>query len=240
MNTTTLSRTTGYLSIVAATLVILGQLVLLVTFGYPEVLGNPMSVVLERYHAAGAPMRSAWFAFAMGTLLLVPLASLFRRLLGTSQSVILDIATAFGGIAGFAYTIGIMRWVLVADVLSNRSLDPHATAAQREAAVAIFQALDVYCGNSFGETIAPLAHGVWATLLGVVLLRSGVVAKWMASAQLILGLVIATRPLEYVGFKAIGEISDIGTGVWTVLLVVMGVGLIRRPLTAMPSEQHVV
>lgn len=223
--------TTGYLATFTSVLVLASQVVLAVTFDYPEITSQPALTVLQRYHAAGPMVPLAWLAFACGTLLLLPVARLFESLLEQNPTAGLRIATGFGIIAALAYTVGIMRWVLVARLLSDEVAMARSATEAGWAALA-FRTVDVYCGHSFGETIAPIAHGVWATILGHRLLVGNWVPRWMAWTQIVAGAAIALRPLEYVGSSALGKAGDIAVGVWTVLLAITGVIVVsQRPNT---------
>lgn len=218
----------GILTILTALLVILGQVALMGIFNYPEIFNQPMADILEQYHRAGGAVTLAWFVFALGTLTMIPTAILLERLVADRASAGLRIGTTFACVAGIAYVIGIMRWVLLARMMSAKLMDPATGAQAREAIVLTFQAFDTYCGNSFGETIAPLCHGAWVLLLGIALLRSTLFPRWLAWVQVLSGPVIAARPLEYVGLGALGEISDIGNGLWCLMLLGMGVALVNK------------
>jgi hypothetical protein len=159
--------------------------------------------------------------------MIIPLSIFYHQLLCDAKTPARDIGTAFGIVAGFAYVIGIMRWVLLARMLSAKLVDPATTAQGKEMIVLVFQAFDVYCGNAFGETIAPLAHGFWVVLLGLSMRQTGIFPRWIAWAQISFGAIIATRPLEYIGLKPVAEISDVGTMLWTLLLLGMGIALVR-------------
>lgn len=227
----------GIVTILTALLVMLSQVALMGLFNYPEVFDQPVATILEQYHRAGDGVTLAWFLFALGTLMMIPTAILLQRLVADRASAGLRIGTTFACIAGTAYVIGIMRWVLLARVLSTKLADPATGAQARDTIVLIFQAFDVYCGNSFGETIAPLCHGAWVLLLGMALLRSSLLPRWLAWVQVLSGPVIAARPLEYVGLRAVAVISDAGTALWCLLLLGIGVALVnkgRRPDASTP------
>ncbi len=227
-----LRLTTGILAVLASVIVVASQATLAVRFDYPDVTRQPVLTVLRLYLAAGPSVRLAWFAFALGALMIAPLAVLLEATVAKRPSPVLRIATTFGVIAAFAYTIGIMRWVLVANVLATEAANAD-TDMHRATVALVFRAFDVYCGNSFGETIAPLTHGLWSTMLGVAMLRvgkrrNGPLPRWMSWALILTGGAIAMRPLEYVGAPALGEVGDIGVGAWTGLLALVGVSMIRR------------
>lgn len=222
-----LRRLTGIHTILTASLVVSSQAALVWLFDYPAIFDQPTATVLARYHQGGGWLSFAWFAFAIGALSLAPLAILYEHLLEKVATPVLRVATGLGVVAGLAYTIGIMRWVLLARLLSAKLVDPATSAPARELIAMVFQCFDVYCGNGFGETIAPLAHAAWAVLLGVFLRRAGLFPRWVAWSQIVCGAAIATRPLEYVGLAALSELSDIGNLLSALLLLGMGVALVR-------------
>ncbi len=218
---------TGGLMVLAAALVVLGQLALVLLFDYPAIFDQPTADILVRYHQSGGLLPLAWLGFALGTLMLAPLALLCRGLCQEPRRPLVQIATAFGVVAGIAYVIGIMRWVLLARLLAAKLVDPGLGAQARETIVLVFQAVDVYCGNSFGETIAPIAHGLWVLLLGLALRQSAGIPRWITWSQIVLGVPIACRPLEYVGWPWVAELSDGATMLWTLLLLGLGTALMR-------------
>ncbi|HMA91292.1 MAG TPA: DUF4386 family protein [Polyangiaceae bacterium] len=235
MTRTKLHFSTGCLAIVGSGLVIASQATLAVVFDYPNVMRETTLVVLQRYHAAGVAAPLAWFAFALGAFAIAPLAVLLQSVAAREPSPLLRVGTTLGVLAGFSYTIGIMRWVLLAKMLATEVVSAAATSVEKASAAFVFRAFDVYCGNSFGETVAPLTHGAWATILGVHALGTDLLPKWMAWAQIVCGIAIAMRPLEYVGYESLGEIGDIGVGAWTVLLAIIGIRLLRQSLRHGPS-----
>lgn len=232
-----LRRLTGLHTIFTTSLVVSSQAALVWLFDYPSIFGETTATVLSRYHEEGGWLPLAWFAFAIGALSLAPLALLYEHLLERVCTPVLRLATVLGVVAGLAYAVGIMRWVLLARLVSAKLVDPSTTAQGREMLVIVFQAFDVYCGNGFGETIAPLAHAGWAVLLGVFLRRAGMFPSWVAWAQIVTGAAIATRPLEYIGLARLSELSDIGNLLSALLLLGMGVALVRSPPLPVEGER---
>ena len=56
--------------------------------------------------------------------------------------------------------------------------------------------------------------------------KKPICGRWLAIAQILFGIVIAFRPLEYVGLKTLVLISDVGVLLWTVMLLVFGILLL--------------
>lgn len=228
MENTAYQRATGALMMFTAGLALTSQAALVKLFDFPNIFALPIGTVLEKYHDAGAMLPWAWFGFAMASLLIIPIALMLHKIFRREDTPWLTIGTVFGSIAGFCYVLGIMRWVLLARVLSDLYVDPATTPAAKETITLIFKAFDVYCGNSFGETIAPIAHAAWLILLGGAMRKAPRFGPWLPWSQIIAGAIIALRPLEYVGCKAAADLSDATLGVWVLLIAIMGVLLLRH------------
>ncbi len=220
-------RITGIFFIAVAALVMLSQVLLNVIFQYHDTLKLPVGEILVKYHHCGGSLALAWFCFAFGCLMMIPLAMMIHKIVNDKKTPFLIIGSVFGGLAGVFYVIGISRWLLLATVLSSQYADPNVSATAKESLEIIFKAFDLYAGNGFGETFAPISHAIWLVILGVSMLKSNIFPKWMAYIQVVFGMVISMRPLEYLGLNQLGEFSDIGVMLWTISLFVMGVQLIR-------------
>lgn len=220
-------RITGISLIIEAALIITSQVLLVIFFQYPDTLQLPVGEILTKYYRSGGVVTFSWFCFAFGCLMMIPLAMMMHEIVNDKKTPFLIIGSVFGGLAGVFYVIGISRWLLLATVLSSQYVDPNVSATAKESLEIIFKAFDLYAGNGFGETFAPISHAIWLVILGVSMLKSNIFPKWMAYIQVVFGMVISMRPLEYLGLNQLGEFSDIGVMLWTISLFVMGVQLIR-------------
>ena len=161
-------------------------------FGYDDILREPAAVILQKFHLGGAPLIIAWFAFAMSSLLFIPVARGFQELLsahGTSDSgaAVLGIASAI------AQAVGLLRWVLVVPALAATFVDAQSSQATREATVVIFDAVHRYGGMVLGELLGQLLLAGWTGLVALALYRSRAVPRWLAGAGLL------TLPLWLLG-----------------------------------------
>ncbi len=224
MKNTQMYRIAGIVLIVACLAAMGGQLSIMTNFDWE---GRSFSEVLVMYHNGGAILKLSWSIFLVGALLMIPSALLLHKVFFRKQTPFLYIGTTFGVIAGMSYVIGIMRWILLASALSAAYVAPTAAESAKETIEIVFQAFNVYAGNSFGETLAPITHAIWLVMLGFAMLKSPICGRWLAVAQILCGIVIAWRPLEYVGLKTLASISDIGILLWTLMLFVFGIVLLR-------------
>lgn len=226
-------KITGYFIIGVSLLIILSQAALMLIFGYPDVLGKSLDIILEKYHQCGKILSLTWFCFAFGTFMTVPVSLMFHKIFNNKNTPFLIIGTTFGIIAGLCYVIGINRWILLDNYLAEcyaHLNDFDLSISSKESIKIIFKSFDLYAGNGFGETIAPISHGLWLIILGISMLNSRILSKWISVFQIIFGVIIFTRPFEYLGMTFFADFSDIGLMIWLVFLIFIGVKLIiARP-----------
>jgi Domain of unknown function (DUF4386) len=161
-------------------------------FGYDDILREPASTVLQRFHEGGAPLVLAWFAFAMSALLFIAVVRAFNHLFDAHW--IDDRGTAVLGVgSALAQAIGLLRWVLVVPGLAVTYTDPASTPAARDAVIVVFDAVHRYGGMVLGEMTGQLLLAAWTALVAVQLYRSAIVPGWLAAAGLL------TLPLWLLG-----------------------------------------
>lgn len=219
---------TGIVLIMAVVSAVGGNIGLETSFQWE---GRPMSEVLTMYQEGGARLTIIWGIFILGSFLIIPSALLLHRVVHTEETPVLYVGTTFGVLTGFSYVIGIMRWLLPAQMLSAMYVDPAASESTRQIAETMFHTLNVYAGNSFGEIVAPISHALWLLILGAAMLKTSTFPRWMAWAQLISGIAIALRPLEYVRLTTLAAISDQGVMLWAVIMSILGGMLLFRSVT---------
>lgn len=149
-------------------------------FGYDDILREPTPVILANFQAGGAPLVLAWFAFAMSSLLFLPVALGFDRLflalrLPGHGAVLLGAASAL------VQAIGLLRWVLVVPALASTYADPDASAATRAAVLVVFDTVHRLGGVLLGELVGQLLLAGWTGMVSWQLLRSGLVPRWLAA-----------------------------------------------------------
>lgn len=198
-------------------------------FGYDDILREPASTVLQRFHQGGTPLVLAWFAFAMSALLFIAVVRAFNALFDAHW--VHDRGTAVLGIgSAVAQAIGLLRWVLVVPGLAATYADPASTPAARDAVIVVFGAVHRYGGMVLGEMIGQLLLAGWTALVSVQLYRSAIVPRWLAAAGLLtipLWLLGQTELLHTVvpGVPAI-EVIPIAFMGWEAWLAALAVTLL--------------
>jgi hypothetical protein len=110
---------------------------------------------------------------------------------------------------------------------------PEATAATREAVVAVFQAVHQYGGVVMGEHIGQTFTILWMILLSVSLLRQGKLPRWLPWAGFVTAAVYAMAQGELLatvlpGFPVWGMAGLVGSLLWLGWLIALGIVLLRE------------
>lgn len=150
-------------------------------FGYDDILREPTPVILKQFQQGGAPLVLAWLGFALASLLFIPVARGFQRLLPGTDGIPFVLATA----SAVAQAVGLLRWVIVVPGLAAVYADPHSTPASRDAAVVVFDAAHRYGGMVIGELLGQLLLAGWTAVTGWRLLRSRAVPRSLAAPGLL-------------------------------------------------------
>jgi len=196
-------------------------------FEYPDILRQPTSDVLAKFAAGGKPLVAVWYALTLAAVAFVPLTVLVHRVFAERDtSVLLWVATSFGVIAGVAQTLGFLRWPFLVPHLAESYLAAGATEAQRAAAAMVFEAFHRYAGMAVGEHLGYLSTSVWTVLISVVILRTGIVPRWLGAIGAVLGLGIAAGLAEPAGWALGGTINTYSYLLWALWLIAIGVVLL--------------
>jgi hypothetical protein len=100
----------------------------------------------------------------------------------------------------------------------------------------VFEAFHRYAGMAVGEHIGYLSTSVWTVGIALVLVRTGLVQRWMGATGALLGLGIAAGLAEPAGWELGGTINALSYLVWSLSLVAVGVMLLVRRADRAPAE----
>ena len=241
MNSLAVRRAAGILLVIvplgfAACFTLLQQL-----FEYPDILRQPTGDVLTKFVAGGSPLVAVWYVLTLTAVAFIPLTLLVHRVLAERDApVLLWVATAFGVIAGLAQTLGFLRWPFLVPHLAQSYLAPGASEAQRAAAAMVFEAFHRYAGMAVGEHLGYLSTSLWTVLVAVVILRTGILPRWIGASGALLALGIAAGLGEPAGWALGGTINTFSYLVWALWLIAFGVTLLVRgvrPVLAEPAPR---
>ena len=166
-------------------------------FAYPAILRQPAPDVLTQFAAGGPTLVGVWYALTLTALAFVPLTVLVQRVLSErSASPLIGLAAAFGVTAGLVQTLGFVRWPFLVPFLAQSYLTPEATEMQRVTAIGLFDAFNHYAGAGVGEHLGYLTTAVWTLLTAVVMVRTGLLSRWLGITGGVLGVGIAAGLVE--------------------------------------------
>jgi hypothetical protein len=210
------------------------------TFHYPDILREPVAIVLDRFHSGGAGLVLTWYAFMLSAVLMVPVAAA----LATQLPALADRPTArtltllSGSAAGLLQAIGLSRWVFAVPALARIQTDPIATDAVRAQAQTTFEMLNNWGGVAIGEHLGQIltvtfvlavaaAQLVRKSRLDMVAAATGLLAALMIAIGLGEGIALATSTDP----GMLGLFTVIGYMAFTVWLILTGSSLLRGTAT---------
>jgi hypothetical protein len=228
------TRLTGLLLIIVPIVFTVCFTLLQVQFEYPDILRQPTADVLTKFQAGGPGLVAVWYVLSLTAVLFIPVVILVHRVLAEQQaSTTLQVATAFGVVAGLSQALGFLRWPFLVPFLSDAYLAPGANAAQQAAAAMVFEAFHRYAGMAVGEHLGYLSTSIWTFLVALLMLRSPQFGRWLGLSGMVLALGVASGLLEPAGVPLVGAINAISYLAWAAWLVLVGVVLLmHRPVAA--------
>jgi Domain of unknown function (DUF4386) len=233
--TRAMRRTTGVLFIVGAIAFAAAASLLSATFNWPDILREPADVVLLEFAAGGASLVWIWFATAWTYAILAVPILLLPAALGRRDDAALWVATFAGASSVILALIGFLRWVFVVPPLAR--LYQEGDSATRTAVAAAWLAQHQFGGALLGEHLGQLLGIAWSVTLSIIVVRSGVLPRWIGIAGLIVsalylfnqGDILATALPGFPVFDLAGLIGSSGWGLW---IAALGVTLLLRPKAA--------
>jgi Domain of unknown function (DUF4386) len=219
-----LRRTTGGLFLVGALAFAVAATVLSSTFDWPDILREPADVVLPAFVAGGTSLVWTWFATAWTyAILLVPIL-LLPTVLGRRSDPVLRAATYVGAASVLLSLIGFLRWVFVVPPLADSYVA--GDAVTRAAVDAAWTAQHQFGGALLGEHLGQLFAIGWSVTLSVVILRSGVLPRWLGVSGLVVsvayllnqGDILATAVPGFPVWDLAGLLGSTGWGLWVAVL----------------------
>lgn len=245
MNTTQFRKVTGLLFIVGALLVNIPYALLIANFDYPDILRQPAGAVLTQFQAGGTTLIYTWLTFAWVGLPLIFGTVMLKRVLEPEGHPLLETATTLGIISLILAVVGLTRWVFVVPVLARLYTDPASSEAMRAAALVTFQAVHQYGGVVIGEHISQLMTVMWMALISRMMLRSTLFQAWQGWLGLVAALVYFLGQSELLatvipGFPEVPEAGLIGSLLWLLWMIVLGVALLRSRAVVVSQSNRAV
>ena len=216
-------KTTAVLLIAAAVLTNAAFTVLGSTFNYPDVLKEPVAVILASFRENQGQV-SFWFAvLAVSAALFAPIAIGVGRL---STHRAMRVAVPVGIAAAVVQVIGLSRWpLLVPGFAADAAGSDPAVVGQAHDS---FETAHRVLGTIVGETMGYAFTAAW-TLLVVVALHRQLAGLWFSVLGAVSAVLIVSGVLSPLDLPVIDTANFVGYVLWSVWLVAFGVVLLRRP-----------
>jgi hypothetical protein len=207
-------------------------------FDYPGILREPSAQILTRFHAGGTGLIFTWLAFAWAGIPLLFAIVMLQKVIEREDTPYLWIGTVVGIVGGITQMLGLLRWTFVVPVLARTYIDPTASIATKEAIVIVFQTIHQYGGVVLGEHIGQTFTIIWMLLISFAIFRSNLFKSWLAWFGIFASIVYAlaqTELLETVipDFPVVPETGLIGSLMWLVWMVILGIFLVRAKTNAL-------
>ena len=224
------TKTIGWLLVGGAVLLFLPYTALTVVFDYPDILREEAGVILTKFNEGGKPLIWTWFAFAMVGIPLLPAYVLLGQKLETRLPYV-RWATNFGVIGLVVQLVGLLRWTFVVPVLAGNFVQ--GGEARREANVAAFQLIHQFGGVVLGEYLGQLFTIIWTVALSAAFARLKMFPRWVSwLGYLASGIYLLSQTELFAtvmpGFPVLGWAGFVGSTLWLVWLMVVGILFLRR------------
>lgn len=236
MTKTQLNRLTGILFIVGALLVNIPYTLLIMNFEYPDILREPAGTILTKFQAGGTGLIFTWLSFAWVGLPLFFAIILLQKVIERDDTPYLWAGTFAGVIGSITQMLGLLRWPFVVSVLANLYTAPTSSDATKETATVIFQAIHQYGGVVIGEHIGQIFTIIWMVIVSLAILQTGLFKKWVSWLGIIASAIYLSAQTELLAtaipeFPVVPETGFIGSVLWLIWMIVLGVFLVRAKAT---------
>ncbi len=191
-------------------------------FEYPGILRKPTDYVLRTFNQRRKRLVPLWYAFMFTGILFIFAGALVPQVLGLDDSILVILATTVAVLAGLVQVLGLIRWPFVVPHLAKKYADPSTSETSRDVLVAVFEALHRYAGVAVGEHLGYLFTALWTILIGTMLIRSPLFAKWIGWISFIPASGILVGLLEEAGLAVAGAINAVSYVLWSLWLIVVG------------------
>ncbi|MBN8658700.1 MAG: DUF4386 domain-containing protein [Anaerolineae bacterium] len=232
MSQTTFRKLAGIFFIVGAILVNIPYTLLIMNFDYPDILRLPTAEILTRFQAGGDALIYTWLAFAWVGLPMLVGAIMLKTILAEEHAPFLEAATTFGVLGFIVQVIGLLRWVFVVPILARLFTAPEADPATQASIAAVFTAVHQYGGVILGEHLGQFFIILWMSIISGIIYKSKMFSKWVAWLGWFASAIYILAQTELFAtaiptFPVVEWAGLVGSLLWLVWMIVMGVYLVR-------------
>ena len=220
----------GWLLIAGAIGVFIPYTILTMTFEYPDILRQDIGIVLTKFHEGGSSLILTWWVFAiMGLFLLIAYIKIGQLL--ENRISFVRWVTTLGVISGIVQIVGLLRWVFVVPVIANNyiaSTEPMI----KEVAKGSFQTIHQFGGVLLGEHLGQLLTIAWSIMMSVAFMKLNLFPRWVSWLGIVASIIYLIAQAELFstvipGFPQWGMAGFIGSTLWLIWLIIVGIMFIR-------------
>jgi hypothetical protein len=201
-------------------------------FEYPDILRHPAGEVLTRFAEGGVELHLFWYAMMAAALAFIPAAIAMALHYWKSNPTVAAFSAGFGILGGLVQALGLLRWVMLVPALAATYVAPDATEAQKDIAVALFDAANRYLGMGVGEHLGYLFTALWTLTIALLVWKQ---FRWLALAGVAIAAGVAVGMLEPFGVPGAGDINSIAFSVWALWALALGAALLWKGKPAVIS-----
>lgn len=225
-----IEKTIGALIITGAIGVLIPYTALTIIFEYPDILRQDTATILTKFHQGGNTLIWTWFAFAIIGIPLIPAYILIGKKL-EHKAPLVKVATLFGVTGLIVQVIGLLRWTFVVPVLADTFV--HATdEPTKAAAIVAFKTIHQFAGVILGEHLGQLFTIIWTVLMSISFAKLKLLPRWINWFAVISSFIYLLAQAELFetvipGFPVWGLAGFIGSTLWLVWLVIIGIRFLK-------------
>lgn len=238
MHITRLYRITGIFAIILPLLSAALFMTLQTVFDFPGILREPVGVALSLFAQNQDAIIPAYYLFAWTGILFIPLVILLHQIMEQKTSIVLNIATVLGIIAGVVQFLGFIRWPFMIPSLAQAYIDPAAANSMKEAISVTYNAFNLYAGGAIGEHLGYVFQSGWGIMFATVLLNLRFGPRLLAWFGILMSVALFISGYEQLipsQAEALASLNLVAVIGWQVWLLVMGVVLLlKRPTVQSP------
>ena len=220
----------GLLLILGAIGVFIPYTILTITFEYPDILRQDVSVILTKFHEGGSPLIFTWFLFSLLGLPFIPAYVFIGQKLENKIKFVRWVTT-IGVISVIVQMVGLLRWTFVVPVLANNFVTS-LSEVSKEANKVAFQTIHQFGGVLLGEHLGQLFTIILTVMMCYAFNKLRLFPKWfiwfgyisssiylIAQAELLQTVIPAFPVWDMAGF--------VGSTLWLVWVVILGIKFLR-------------
>lgn len=220
----------GSFIITGAVGVFIPYTILTIIFEYPVILRQDTATILTKFHEGGNRLIFTWLTFALAGIPLLPAYIMMGKKL-ESRSIAANVATTIGVIGLIVQMIGLLRWTFVVPVLSNTFVQATEEAA-KAAAIVSFKTIHQFAGVILGEHLGQLFTIAWTILMSFIFAKNRLMPSWVNWLGYISAIIYFLAQAELLatiipGFPVWGLAGFIGSTLWLIWLVIIGIQFLR-------------